>query len=76
MVFEAAAVTRWSEATTIHGVRYAFDARAAYWQRLLWVAVSLAAATLALYMSAQIFMDWKEQASANAAAASSAMDLS
>ena len=47
MVFQAAAVTRWSESTTIHGVRYAFDARTAYWQRLLWAAVTLAAASAA-----------------------------
>ena len=66
MVFQAAAVTRWSESTTIHGVRYAFDARTAYWQRLLWVAVTLAAATIALYTATKIYMDWKEQASANA----------
>ena len=60
MAFQAC-FERWSESSTIHGVRYAFDSKTAYFRRFLWITITFMASFIGIYMSAQMFVDWKEQ---------------
>ena len=62
MVFQST-FERWSESSTIHGVRYASDGKSAYYHRFLWIAVTLSASFMGIYMSCQMYLDWKEQVS-------------
>jgi hypothetical protein len=54
-------VCKWSEATTLHGVRYALNIKSHIIDRLLWFVVTAGAAAIAFYMSANIYLDWKNK---------------
>ena len=60
MVFFTTLV-KWSEASTIHGVIYAIEPKRNIFLRLLWLIILFGAAFLAVYMSAIILNDWKDQ---------------
>ena len=64
MVF-AITLREWSEASTIHGVRYACEPRRNILLRVLWVAIVSFSAVIAIHMSVTIYFDWKEQVKLN-----------
>ena len=52
-------VCAWSDASSIHGVRYALNSSSGVVDRLVWTAITLSACAIALYMAVTIYVDWK-----------------
>ena len=60
MVFHKT-LKEWSEASTIHGVRYVCEDEKNIIRRFLWFVVVCFSAALAIHMSVSICNGWKEQ---------------